>query len=142
MNNQYEHMIRKYFFRFLDDRLTPLGVSGPLGYYLVEINKRSSIKMNQLVDLTPYHKSHSTRIVTKLHEMKLITKEIDPEDMRGYILSITDEGRKKAALVEKAHLDWVNLESQALTKEEITLQIKLSEKTYLFLKNYFDEGKK
>lgn len=142
MNNQYEHLIKKYFFRFIDERLSPIGVSGPLGFYLVEIKKHDKIKMNQLVDLTPYHKSHSTRIVSRLFDMNLINKETDPEDMRGYILSITEKGRETAILVEKAHEDWDKLESQALTKDEIIILNKLNEKTYLFLKKHFEEDKK
>jgi len=142
MNNQYEHLIKRYFFRFIEEKLNPLGLSGPMGFYLLEIDKRQIMKMNQLVDLTPYHKSHSTRIVTKLHDMNLVNKVVDPEDLRGFVLSITDFGREMADKVRIAHHDWDKLESKALSKTEALMLNNLMEKTYLYLKNHFDEDKK
>jgi DNA-binding MarR family transcriptional regulator len=117
----------------------PYGISGPLGFYLVEIEKHKSLKMNQLIDLTPYHKSHATRIVAKLTEMGLVDKSVDPEDMRGYILTITKQGIEIAQKVFSAHQDWETLVDSALSKEESNILESLMEKTYLHLKKHFGE---
>lgn len=139
MLSQYEHLINRYHFKFMDDRMGPYGISGPLGFYLVEIEKHKSLKMNQLIDLTPYHKSHATRIVAKLTEMGLVDKSVDPEDMRGYILTITKQGIEIAQKVFSAHQDWETLVDSALSKEESNILESLMEKTYLHLKKHFGE---
>ncbi len=139
MTNYYEHLISKYRFRFMDERLTPLGLSGPLGFYLMKIDQHSSIKMNELMSMTPYHKSHGTRVIQKLLTMKLIDKIPDPEDLRAFIITITPLGSTKAMHVKQAQLDWEKLVHEALTDEENALYLALTIKTYLYLKSYFNE---
>ena len=126
----------------MEERLNPYGLSGQVGFYLLEIDKRNKMKMNQLVDLTPFHKSYSTRIVTKLNEMNFINKEIDPEDNRGFLLSVTDLGHSMADYVREAHHDWEILTSSALSKEEANQLNAIMMKTYMYLKNYFGEDNK
>jgi len=142
MLSQYEHLINRYHFKFMDERMGQYGITGPLGFYLLEIEKHQSIKMNQLIDLTPYHKSHATRIVAKLHEMGLIDKLVDSDDMRGYILTITKEGKEIANKVLSAHQDWESLVDSALSKEEIKVLDSLMHKTYIHLKEHFGEDSK
>lgn len=141
MFSQYDHLIKKYYIRFMEEHLNQYGLSGQGGFYLLEIDKRKIMKMNHLVDMTPYHKSHSTRIVSRLNDMKLINKEIDPEDNRGFLLSITDLGHTVADHVREVHLDWDKLTSNALTNDEAIQLNNIMMKTYLYLKNYFDEVK-
>jgi len=142
MISKYEHLINRYHFKFMDERMGSYGISGPLGFYLVEIDKHHSIKMNQLIELTPYHKSHATRIVSKLHEMGLIDKTVDPEDNRGYVLTILSQGHVLANKVINALEDWESLTESALCKEEAVILESLMKKTYLFLKKHFDEDTK
>lgn len=139
MLSQYEHLINRYHFRFMDEKMGAYGISGPIGFYLLEINKHQSIKMNQLIDLTPYHKSHATRIVTKLDEMGLIEKSVDPDDMRGYILTMTKQGTIIAQKVLTAHQEWEALVDSALSKVETIILESLMKKTYLHLKEHFGE---
>jgi DNA-binding MarR family transcriptional regulator len=119
-----------------------LGLTGPLGFYLMEINKATSIKMNQLVDLTPYHKSHATRMILKLSEMDYVEKLVDPMDQRGFILLITEKGHKMAIEVKKAHEDWEKLVDGALSKDEYEVMTELMKKTYTYLKEHFEEDLK
>jgi len=139
MFHQYEHYINKCRHRFLDERFEKLRLKSPDGFLLVRIDKAKVLKMSQLIAELPFHKSHVTRAIFRLHRQGMVTKTADPEDLRGYILKITPLGEKTATEVIGAINDWDNLVNSALTKDEIALIEKTREKIYLFLKNYFEE---
>ena len=142
MLRQYEHMVGRYRFRFINQRMETLGLSGPMAFYLLEIDKNSPIKMNQLIESTPYHKSHATRMIFKLNEMDWVEKTVDSTDQRGFVLSITEAGRTIAVEAKKALADWDQLVDGALSKEEYEIMTELTKKTYLYLKDYFGEETK
>jgi DNA-binding MarR family transcriptional regulator len=118
MIDKATHRLNRYHFRFMDERLAPLGLSGPAGGPLTEIARRESVKMNVLAGLFPFHKSHITRVVQHLVETGYVEKSVDLEDGRGFILTITEPGRRAAREVNRAHEEWERLIDQALTEEE------------------------
>lgn len=142
MLRHYEHLIGKYHFRFIDQRMEALGISGPLGFYLMEIDKSHSIKQNQMIGNTPYHKSHATRMLCRLQELGLVEKSVDSDDQRGYIITITDKGHEIAMKAKSVHEEWDHLVDETLTKEEYDIMTELMKKTYLHLKSIFGEDTK
>ena len=139
MLNEYEHLLNKYRTRFFDERLAARGLAGPPGFYLLKIASLAPVRMNAVVDETPFHKSHATRNVTRLVEAGLILKTVDPEDQRGFILEATPAGTEAAASVADTLADWDALVSSALDEKEKASLAEITRKMYLRVKNHFDE---
>jgi len=141
MLNEYEHLLNKYRNRFFDERLAERCLAGPTGFYLMKIASLSPVRMNTVVDETPFHKSHATRNVVRLVEAGMILKTVDPEDQRGYILEATSAGVEAAAYVASVLADWDGLVSSALDEKERASLSDITRKMYLRVKHYFEEEK-
>lgn len=140
MVGKYEHIINKYRHRFFDDKFRKIDVNFPEGPYLIKIYEEKQVKMNDLTTIMPYHKSHLTRAIQHLTDNGLILKETDPEDQRGYILSITDKGAMTAQNVLSVFEDWDQLIYSVITEEEKELMDRLYKRIYEKLREFFDEG--
>ncbi len=139
IRNKYDHLIDKYRHRFLHDRFKKLSVSRGEAPYLFRMVKQKELKMNDLVNELPFHKSHATRAISQLVEQGYITKQKDPNDKRGYILSITEKGEEIGERVDQIFRDWEAVLEPVLTQEDKEFLEKLSEKVYLRLKDYYKE---
>lgn len=139
MIGKQEHLINKYKHRFFDTHLAPLGITPPEANYIVKIYQEKQVKMNDIIQTSPFHKSHGTRAIHSLNERGYITKEIDPSDRRGYILAISESGIPIAQKVITTLNEWDQLMMSALTDSERELLIHLKEKMYLKVKAYFGE---
>ncbi|MDD3122576.1 MAG: MarR family transcriptional regulator [Candidatus Izemoplasmatales bacterium] len=139
MTEKYIHGINKYRHRYFEEKLKDIKINFPEGPYLTKIYEAKVIKMNQLTSSLQFHKSHSTRAIQELARHHYILKEIDPEDQRGYILSITKEGEAVAKLVLKVIYDWESLISSAISDEEKIVIENIQLKIFNKVRNYFNE---
>jgi DNA-binding MarR family transcriptional regulator len=139
MMNKYDHMIDRYEHRFFDKNLEPFGLSGPVGVYLMKIYCHRSMRMNALIGDTMFHKSHATRAIAQLAELGYVIKTVDPEDARGYVLTITERGKTVAMKVSETARAWETLVNSALSEEEIKTMNSISEKVYQKVLEYFAE---
>lgn len=137
--NEYDHLVDKYHHRFLSDRMKALGISRAEAPYLGRIAKAGTIKMNTLITELPFHKSHSTRAISQMVEDGLILKEVNPEDKRGYYLSITEKGKIKAEKVKQIFTDWEELVATVITDEERKVIQNITKKIYHLLLDYYGE---
>ncbi|MFA5420083.1 MAG: helix-turn-helix domain-containing protein, partial [Bacteroidales bacterium] len=80
MYNKMDHRINKFQHRFFEERLEGVGISGPVGGYLMVIFEKKTMKMNDLIEDLPFHKSHATRAINRLQELGYIIKTVDSED--------------------------------------------------------------
>jgi|GEM_PF-637247 len=138
MSQQYERQINKYHRQFLEQKLKELSIGRAEAPYIKLIHQDSPIKMNTLISRVVFHKSHTTRAVNQMVADGLITKDRDPDDRRGYIISITDKGTEVAKQVEKILEDWEALINSALNQNERELLELMREKVYFKLKDYFE----
>lgn len=138
-SGQYENLIRKYAHRFLQERMKEINVTRADAPYLYRMLKQKTIKMNELINHFSFHKSHATRAISKLVEDNLITKEVDPEDKRGYILTLTEKGEEVGGKVAKIFTDWEEMVNNVLTDEESKILENISKKIFKMLKEYFKE---
>ena len=113
-----EHAIRKHRQRFLDSKFQRLEISTPQGFYLMRVSEHQKVKLNQLIEQSPFHKSHVTRQIQQLASRDLVQKTIDPDDNRGFIVAITPSGEKMVQAVKRALQDWDDLCASALTEQE------------------------
>ena len=132
-------MIGKYRRRFLDERFKDLDITHAEAPYLMRISCAEQIKMNDLISELPFHKSHTTRAITKLVDDGLITKEINPDDKRAYVLSVTEKGKATGQKIKQIFRDWDNLIDQSITDEEKEVMQKVTMKIYHFLRDYYHE---
>ena len=139
MEKRYEHIVNKYHHRFLEERFKDMDINRSEAPYLKVISKYGSIKMNELINKFFFHKSHTTRVVKSLVNQGYILKDVDPEDKRGYILTITEKGKNKASKITKVLNDWENLMDSFLTKDEKEFIDNLHKKIYEQLRVYFKE---
>jgi len=139
MLNEYEHQLNKYRNRFFDLRLGEIGLAGPPGFYLMKIAMLGPVRMNVVVDETPFHKSHATRAVMRLSQSGLIEKSVDSEDQRGFVLCMTPEGEKAAAFVARTLSEWDELVNSALNETERAALAEITEKMFRRVKHYFEE---
>lgn len=140
MTGKYDHIINKYRHRFFDERFKSINVNFPEGPYLVKIYEKTTLKMNDLTNIVHFHKSHSTRAIRQLSENGYIEKTIDPNDQRGYILTITESGKVVAKQVLKVIEEWDNLVLSVVTDEEKKIIENIQNKIYEKLKSVFEDG--
>jgi DNA-binding MarR family transcriptional regulator len=139
MQNKYDHLINKYRLRFFDERLEGVGLSGPVGGYLIEIDNQKSMRLNTLIEKFPFHKSHATRAIIHLSDLGYIVKTIDPTDARGYVVSITPLGEQIAHQVIEAIEAWEKLVNSALTSQEIDILQQITAKIYRKLEPLYEK---
>jgi DNA-binding MarR family transcriptional regulator len=68
-----------------------------------------------------------------------VDKVIDPEDKRGYILSITEKGKKVALTIIDVLDEWDQLMNSFLEQNEKEFLSEIHKKVYLKLREYFQE---
>lgn len=140
MDKKYDHMISKYQHRFLEQRLKELPINRSEAPYLKVIYRSGEIKMNDLIAKFFFHKSHTTRVIKSLVEDDYVIKTVDPEDKRGFVLSITDKGKAVALKIIKVLDEWDNLMDSFLEKDEKEFLLNLQKKVYEKLLDYFEEN--
>lgn len=139
MDHKYDHQINRYRHRFLQERFSKLSVTRAEAPYLIRIIKAKSMAMNDLINELPFHKSHTTRAIKQLVKDGYVTKEINPEDKRAYILKPTDEGMRVGEEVIAIFKAWEDLVGQTITNEEKKVIDNITYKVYRFLKAYYQE---
>ena len=139
MEKRYDHMVSKYHHRFLEERLKDLSINRSEAPYIKVIYKSETIKMNDLIAKFFFHKSHTTRVIKSLVSDGYVSKKVDPEDKRGYILTITDKGKVIGKKIIKALDEWDELMDSFLEKEEVEYLQKIQKKIYDKLREYFQE---
>ena len=136
---QYDHSINKYRQRFFEEKFSHLHLKTPDAVLMVKVNEAKTIKMTQIINEFPFHKSHVTRAVDRLSELNYLKKTPDSDDLRGYILEITSLGEKIAEEVKNGLNEWDVLLNEPLSQEELDSVARIREKIYNHLKNHFEE---
>jgi|AntAceMinimDraft_17_1070374.scaffolds.fasta_scaffold29215_2 DNA-binding MarR family transcriptional regulator len=136
----YDHAINRYRSRYIKDRLEKLNVTRPEAQYLVKMHRSgASVLMNDIVGESAYHKSHATRAINELEEKKLVIKEINPEDKRGYLLILTEKGKETAKSVHEILEEYDGFVNSVITDEEREIVKNITKKVYHLLRNHYNE---
>jgi DNA-binding MarR family transcriptional regulator len=138
--NEYDHAINMYHHRFISEGLKDLEVSRVESRYLVKISfAEGKCLLNDIVEESVYHKSQATRAINKLVEEGYVIKQKNPDDKRGYFVSLTDKGKKVAERVKKVLDGWEDLVNQVITDDDRKYLENLTLRIYKLLKNYYGE---
>ncbi|MBN2504672.1 MAG: MarR family transcriptional regulator [Bacilli bacterium] len=139
MMEYYDHLINRYRHRFLETRLVDLDLKNPDAFFLARISKTGKVKLAHMIADVPFHKSHVTRAVMRLEELGHVKRTPDPEDLRGYVVEITESGMGIAKKVLTVIKEWDDLMLKALTKDERQTMDQLNRKICKYLSEYFEE---
>ncbi len=138
--NEYDRAINKYQHRFFDERFKELSISRAEAPFLRKISKLGdSVKMNDLISEMVFHKSHATRSINKMEKDGLIIKEKNPDDLRGYVLTLTELGKETAKKAEAIIDEWNSLIETIMTDEDRKVLQNLTKKIYHLLREYYNE---
>lgn len=137
---EYDHAITQYNNRFLTEKLKEIGLKMPEARYLKRIFKTGrNVLMNDIVGESVYHKSNATRAINELVAQGYLLKEKNPEDKRGYLLTLTDIGFIKARKVQdifKQREDFIN---SVITDEDREVIKNITRKIYHLFREYYQE---
>lgn len=137
---EYDRAIMKYQHRYFDEKFKELPITRAEAPYLGKIAKAgNSVKMNDLISEMVFHKSHATRAIKKMVQDGLIIKKKNPNDLRGYLLSLTELGIETGKKVKSIFNEWDNLIESVLTEEDREVLKNLTIKTYHLLREYYHE---
>lgn len=138
--SEYDYAINKYQHRFLHDRLKDLDVSRAEAPYLRKIYKAGGhMLMNDIVGEVFFHKSHTTRAINKLVDEGFIVKEKNPDDLRAFVLSLTEKGERVAKRVGQVLEEWDELVNSVITDHEREMIQNITKKIYHLLREYYNE---
>lgn len=118
-------LVSRDYIRLIDRYLTPYQLNSSLYYYIVKLYEFGDLPQDRLVQLTGINASNVTRAIQKLSDLGYLTKKENPEDRRGFLLSLTAEGEKMYPVIKEC-LKKVHDEFLApLTKKEQQLFIEI-----------------
>ncbi|GAB0167704.1 MarR family transcriptional regulator [Lysinibacillus sp. CTST325] len=87
-------VLRQSYIKKLDHKLIPYHLSSSLYYYIVKLFEFGDLPQEKIVQLTGVNPSNVTRAIKKLIDLNIILKKENPNDRRGFLLSLTKEGEK------------------------------------------------
>ncbi len=121
---------RKYI-KLIDNYLTPYQLNSSLYYYILKLHDFGDLPQEKLVQLTGVNASNVTRAIQKLMDSQYVLRKENPEDRRGYVLSLTATGKEMYQVISEALQKANTVFFAPLTSEEQTAFIatinKLSE---------------
>lgn len=86
--------LSRQYTKQLDQTLRQYGLSSSLYYYLIKLHEFGDLPQERLVQLTGVNPSNVTRAIVQLVQLGYVTKAENPDDRRGFVLSLTEPGRK------------------------------------------------
>lgn len=92
---------RKYL-KIIDQNLVPYQLSSSLYYYITKLHDFGDLPQDKLVQLTGLSASNVTRAIQKLIALGYIKKAENPEDRRGFLLSLTNKGKDIYPVIKQA----------------------------------------
>ncbi|WP_125711058.1 MarR family winged helix-turn-helix transcriptional regulator [Lacticaseibacillus porcinae] len=84
--------LSRRYIQILDQTLTRYQLSSSLYYYLIKLHQFGPMPQERMVQLTGVNPSNVTRAVKQLIDLGYLTKHANPNDRRGFVLTLTDSG--------------------------------------------------
>ncbi|MGX7204098.1 MarR family winged helix-turn-helix transcriptional regulator [Enterococcus pingfangensis] len=87
-------VVSRRYIKLIDNYLAPYQLNSSLYYYILKLHDFGDLPQEKLVQLTGVNASNVTRAIQKLMDNQYVLRKENPEDRRGYLLSLTEEGSK------------------------------------------------
>lgn len=72
--------------------------------FLAVFSQNGRLRMSELADNCPLSQSRVSRLVAELESRGLVERATAPDDARGVVVSITDQGRERFRQAQDTHL--------------------------------------
>lgn len=102
ISTQHDYLLRlmldtgRRIMLHLDTELQDAGISGVKLFVLMNIiNNEGPMSISQLARIMRFGKSNATQIVDRMETDGLVRRVRNPEDRRGVVIEITDEGQAR-----------------------------------------------
>lgn len=122
---------------FINERLKSIGLSSGLFYFILELSENGKVSMQDLSRAVLVDNGHTTRAVARLVELGYVAREMDPEDSRSYLVSLTAKGRDSSAVIRNVLVEWANFIAVGVSKDDIAAVYRVFDKYYSNAKNMF-----
>ncbi len=109
-----EHAIHKREFQTIKES----GLTNAQFGVLEALYNKGDLKICELIEKILTTSGNITVVIKNLEKEGLVTKNLDPEDRRAAIISITDKGRKIIEEILPEHIKNINKIFDILTDEE------------------------
>lgn len=103
---------------YADTFLKEKGVSRGQAPYLMELYEDEGVSQDYLAQKTDTDKSTAARALQKLEAAGFVRREQNPQDKRGNLVYLTDEGRKIYPYVKQLMGRWLRLVMVDLSEDE------------------------
>ena len=90
------HRIQRQLQVYLHNRVTPIGVSGTEAHVLSYLASYAPVPVGDLVRVFGLKKSTLTGLLDRLEEAGFTTRQLNPDDRRSFLVTITPRGAKAA----------------------------------------------
>lgn len=84
--------VSRRYIKLVDNYLAPHQLNSSLYYYILKLHVYGDLPQEKLVQLTGVNASNVTRAIKKLIDSQYLKRKENPNDRRGYVLSLTQEG--------------------------------------------------
>lgn len=114
----YISELRRDFTEFCDKELSKDNITVGLLYPILYINNHEGCTPKQVANAIDMDTGYLTRILKKLEQLNMITRQSNDEDKRSIRLFITDNGKKIFAKSHQLFKQWDEITLNRLTKDE------------------------
>jgi DNA-binding MarR family transcriptional regulator len=115
---------------FLDKELKPYNISSSQMLVLNAIYRNEGIHQEAISKLLNLDKANITRAINRLIDEDLVSREIDSNDKRAYLLHLTKKGKKLEPEIVKILKRTTSTLLKGFTAEERTIILNLLQKMY------------
>ena len=111
-------MIKRSYIRYLDNKIVDFDITSGEVPFLLVLNENDKITQNELSNSLRTSEGLVTRVLRSLEEKGYVTREVDKENKRRKIITITPKGKKTAEIIKRYQKEWENKTFGFLTDVE------------------------
>ena len=112
-------IIKRSYIRYIDNKITDINISSGEAPFLLVLNENDKITQKELSDSLRTSEGLTTRVLKNLEKKEYITREIDQNNKRRKIITITSNGKKTAQILKKYQKEWESQIFGSITDEEL-----------------------
>lgn len=117
-------MIKRSYVRYIDNEIQKEDINAGEFPFLLVLNEKDKITQKQLADSLKTSEGLVTRVLKRLEKNGYVTREINPNNKRQNLISMTPKGRTTADKVMASQKKWEEHAFSFLSDEELN-QFKL-----------------
>ena len=112
-------MIKRSYVRYIDNEIQKEDINAGEFPFLLVLNEKDKITQKQLADSLKTSEGLVTRVLKRLEKNGYVTREINPNNKRQNLISMTPKGRTIADKVMSSQNKWEEHAFSFLSDEEL-----------------------